>query len=210
MARGRKKDMTIPTTRSLVQQRAYRDRRAKYISDLEERCRHAETENERLRQELATAKAGTPGENYDRNLLMEQLTRTQETLTRFQQMTSTNIPESRNDTTAEIVASFLAHSFQQSNARDAHGQAFERAPTSTNAISMQTEDSSLFAADSATPARAISETESECCGGLLDCRGLVEEHAEVVPGHFVHEQVPRTLSLQRTSSHRSTLHAPGG
>jgi hypothetical protein len=55
MARGRKKDLTIPPTRTLVQQRDYRARRAQYITNLEERCRKAEEENVQLRRELAEA-----------------------------------------------------------------------------------------------------------------------------------------------------------
>jgi len=55
MARGRKKDLTIPPTRTLVQQRDYRARRAQYITNLEERCRKAEEENVQLREKLADA-----------------------------------------------------------------------------------------------------------------------------------------------------------
>lgn len=52
MTRGRKKDPTIPITRSLAQQRDYRARRAQYIADLEKKCRLLEMENHDLRQEL--------------------------------------------------------------------------------------------------------------------------------------------------------------
>ena len=57
MTRGRKKDLTIPPSRTLVQQRDYRARKAHYIADLEERCRRAEEENIQLRRELNEAKA---------------------------------------------------------------------------------------------------------------------------------------------------------
>lgn len=57
MTRGRKKDLTIPPTRSLVQQRDYRARKANYIASLEERCRKAEEENAELRQELVQIRA---------------------------------------------------------------------------------------------------------------------------------------------------------
>jgi bZIP transcription factor len=60
MARGRRKDHTIPLSRGLIHQRDYRARKAKYVSDLEERCRHAEAENEKLRKELEIAKGGLP------------------------------------------------------------------------------------------------------------------------------------------------------
>lgn len=57
MTRGRKKDLTIPPSRTLVQQRDYRARKAHYIANLEERCRRAEEENTRLRTELDEARA---------------------------------------------------------------------------------------------------------------------------------------------------------
>ena len=57
MTRGRKKDLTIPPSRTLVQQRDYRARRAHYIANLEERCRRAEEENSRLRMELDETRA---------------------------------------------------------------------------------------------------------------------------------------------------------
>ena len=57
MTRGRKKDLTIPPSRTLAQQRDYRARKANYIANLEERCRRAEEENIRLRMELDEAKA---------------------------------------------------------------------------------------------------------------------------------------------------------
>jgi hypothetical protein len=57
MPRGRRKDTTIPPSRALIIQRAYRERKAKYISDLEDRCRKAEEENERLRRELELARS---------------------------------------------------------------------------------------------------------------------------------------------------------
>ncbi|PPQ98447.1 hypothetical protein CVT24_004126 [Panaeolus cyanescens] len=57
MTRGRRKDLTIPPTRSLVQQRDYRARKAHYINSLEERCRKVEEENARLKEELQEARA---------------------------------------------------------------------------------------------------------------------------------------------------------
>ena len=53
MTRGRRKDDTIPNTRSLTVQRDYRARKARYISDLETRCKSTEEENLRLREELS-------------------------------------------------------------------------------------------------------------------------------------------------------------
>ncbi|KZT11000.1 uncharacterized protein LAESUDRAFT_721417 [Laetiporus sulphureus 93-53] len=52
MTRGRRKDMTIPPSRALLQQRDYRARKARYVADLEERVRVAEEENVRLKDEV--------------------------------------------------------------------------------------------------------------------------------------------------------------
>ena len=60
MTRGRKKDLTIPASRTLTQQRDYRARKAQYVSNLEARCRSAEEENTRLKKELDQARAGAP------------------------------------------------------------------------------------------------------------------------------------------------------
>jgi hypothetical protein len=59
MTRGRKKDLTIPVSRSLVTQRAYRARKAAYIADLEDRVRKVDAENIRLRQELEAVRQQT-------------------------------------------------------------------------------------------------------------------------------------------------------
>lgn len=49
--------MSLPPSRSLTQQRDYRQRRAQYIADLEVRCRKAEEENVQLRHEVSVLKA---------------------------------------------------------------------------------------------------------------------------------------------------------
>ncbi|KAI0823737.1 hypothetical protein BC628DRAFT_503211 [Trametes gibbosa] len=54
MTRGRRKDMTIPPSRALLQQRDYRARKAQYLADLELRVKKAEEENAHLRQEVET------------------------------------------------------------------------------------------------------------------------------------------------------------
>jgi hypothetical protein len=57
MARGRHRDLSIPATRSLVQQREYRARKAQYVAELEQRCFKAEAENEKLKKELDQIKS---------------------------------------------------------------------------------------------------------------------------------------------------------
>jgi hypothetical protein len=60
MVRGRKRDLTAPPTRQLTQQRNYRARKARYLTELEQRCLKAEDENVRLRRELELARAAMP------------------------------------------------------------------------------------------------------------------------------------------------------
>ncbi|KAJ3011235.1 hypothetical protein NUW54_g2243 [Trametes sanguinea] len=57
MTRGRRKDMTIPPSRALLQQRDYRARKAAYLADLEVRVKKAEDENALLRQEVEALQA---------------------------------------------------------------------------------------------------------------------------------------------------------
>ena len=63
MTRGRRKDLTIPPSRALLQQRDYRARKAQYLADLEERVRRADEENARLRKEIEVLRlrAAAPG-----------------------------------------------------------------------------------------------------------------------------------------------------
>ncbi|VDC07308.1 unnamed protein product [Peniophora sp. CBMAI 1063] len=96
MTRGRKKDHTLPESRTLAAQRNYRDRKAKYVADLERRCAVAEAEIVRLREELAEAR----GIQDDTSILATQeahqllrgcsemighLSSTQQALVRFQE-----------------------------------------------------------------------------------------------------------------------------
>ncbi|KAF8829667.1 hypothetical protein HHX47_DHR2000306 [Lentinula edodes] len=56
MVRGRKRDISAPLTRSLILQRDYRARKAKYISDLETRYQKLEADNLRLSKEVKDLK----------------------------------------------------------------------------------------------------------------------------------------------------------
>ncbi|KAK0459161.1 uncharacterized protein EV420DRAFT_305912 [Desarmillaria tabescens] len=91
MTRGRKKDLTIPPTRALTQQRDYRARRAQYVNDLEEKCRALEIENSDLRQEVRSLRVKLPSATVHNPQmvqasaqLMQDLSTVSETLARFQ------------------------------------------------------------------------------------------------------------------------------
>ncbi|KAJ3992850.1 hypothetical protein F5050DRAFT_845188 [Lentinula boryana] len=66
MVRGRKRDMSAPLTRSLILQRDYRARKAKYISDLEARCQKLENDNSRLSKEVKELKYQLRKKGMDR------------------------------------------------------------------------------------------------------------------------------------------------
>ncbi|KAK0494900.1 hypothetical protein EDD18DRAFT_288014 [Armillaria luteobubalina] len=91
MTRGRKKDLTIPPTRALTQQRDYRARRAQYVNDLEEKCRALEIENSDLRQEVRSLRVKLPSATVHNPQmvqasaqLMQDLSTVSQTLARFQ------------------------------------------------------------------------------------------------------------------------------
>ncbi|KAL6298256.1 hypothetical protein BKA93DRAFT_820461 [Sparassis latifolia] len=52
MTRGRRKDLTIPPSRALLQQRDYRARKARYVAELEDRCQRLEQDNSQLREQV--------------------------------------------------------------------------------------------------------------------------------------------------------------
>ncbi|KAI0775679.1 hypothetical protein BD413DRAFT_470728 [Trametes elegans] len=99
MTRGRRKDMTIPPSRALLQQRDYRARKAQYLADLEVRVKKAEEDNALLRQQVESlqaklqAAAPAPSQSpYGPEVaqassdLMHYLTLTSASITRFQQL----------------------------------------------------------------------------------------------------------------------------
>ncbi|KAE9401377.1 hypothetical protein BT96DRAFT_606324 [Gymnopus androsaceus JB14] len=95
MTRGRKKDLTIPPSRALAQQRDYRARKARYLAELEEHCRRVEQENVLLKQEVESLRAGLPvaaSESLNPQLvsassdLMRDLSAASSSLERFQRL----------------------------------------------------------------------------------------------------------------------------
>ncbi|KAH9986571.1 hypothetical protein BJV74DRAFT_844868 [Russula compacta] len=170
MTRGRRKDTTLPPSRALIIQRAYRDRKAKYVADLEDRCRKAEQENERLRKELELARSESAVASMNSELaracsdLMQNLEQTQKVLSLFQKRALGVSPQSAErvmPSAMELdIAAVLTHALRQDppvpesqpppvgNASQSNGSTFD--PT------------------------WIRDDSSECCGGLIDCEGLVE------------------------------------
>ncbi|KAH9957947.1 hypothetical protein BC827DRAFT_631502 [Russula dissimulans] len=172
MTRGRRKDTTIPPSRALTIQRAYRDRKAKYIADLEDRCRKAEEENERLRKELVLLRSGSAVASINSEMarvcsdLMQNLERTQKVLGSFQQraLGARPVPDDParvGPSSAELdIAAILTHTLRRDPS----------AAESQQAGLGNTRGSTGSPLDSV----ADDNDRSECCGGFLDCSGLVE------------------------------------
>ncbi|TFK44522.1 hypothetical protein BDQ12DRAFT_673141 [Crucibulum laeve] len=203
MTRGRKKDLSIPPTRALVQQRDYRARKAHYVTELEERCRQAEEDNVRLRQELADARAGlavpavlfSPQTAEASSELMRNLALASSSLARFQQLAfsephfAASRPLSQSATTAVT------------NLRPASFPSPAPSPPYSNPIAPSEPShpyyggrKRLYREDSPPPPHLSTRSDysyhrhtssssrhtrspslgSECCGGIMDCRDLVE------------------------------------
>jgi len=208
MARGRKKDLTIPPTRTLVQQRDYRARRAQYITSLEERCRRSEEENVQLRKELVEARERLvnpavllPQTAAASSELLHHLSSARNALVKFNQLVFLNTQNSgassphldhttssnydSDSTTPPPLTSLGSHSYNDTIPRSRK--------------ELYVDDSyPPFTSPSSSPTTIMSEDRSwnsgECCGGLIDCEGLCEEE-----GQSDHSDV-----LSRTSGMRST------
>jgi len=219
MPRGRKKDLTIPPTRSLVQQRDYRARRALYVANLEERCRRAEEENTRLREELNEVRGRlvnpvlllpetvsntvawiyfvqSPDLSWLRKVaasteLMLHLSSAREALTKFNRLI---FPDALGST----------HHAMQSHS-PAYQPLMPSTSTSPNLQSRNDTNSrrkELYVDNSLPPYVSQPSSDSiippsesavsECCGGIVDCSDLCDDDEE-----------PKSM-LCKTSEIRST------
>ncbi|KAG1786182.1 hypothetical protein EV424DRAFT_1570790 [Suillus variegatus] len=187
MVRGRKRDLTAAPTRQLTQQRDYRARKARYLTELEQRCLKAEDENVRLRRELELARAaipfGSPQEVVQvSSELLRDLLNASASIARFQQITA---PRPSN----------LRHS-ESSSPRQASSQPITILPSHVLAlqefrahlsppnrilspIDERRMDRTPASSSTSSQARETSPSPSlgseECCGGYIDCTQLIEE-----------------------------------
>jgi hypothetical protein len=203
MARGRKKNLTLPPSRSLDHQRAFRARKAQYVADLEERCHNAEAENEILRQQVASLKAALPTsivvpsvdpelvslipiENWKRAEtttvqlrasidLMHTLASTSTSLARFQELAQQNPPTGIFPSTTPVPN-------RHTLSTDA---TFQRPPSFLHTSTASTSASEV---DLDTVSNSSDDLYGpNCCGGMMDCRGLIEEDHQI--------PLPRTEDL---------------
>ncbi|KAJ3565912.1 hypothetical protein NP233_g7343 [Leucocoprinus birnbaumii] len=244
MTRGRKKDLTIPPTRALVQQRDYRARKAHYIADLEERVRKAEEENAQLRKDLEVARAGltipstplSPQAAEASRDLMHHLALATSSLDRFQHMMFPDrtyrttlpplqLPPRPGSSSQGRPASFPSPApsppFSQTVLPSASRTVIPASTLSTSTPTFPTSNyyssgrKRLYREDSPEPTepprfpRKVSprqsspngslSPESECCGGILDCRDLIEDDRD----NEGRDQPPSRSSVMRSASEQS-------
>ncbi|KAF8070329.1 hypothetical protein FPV67DRAFT_1486956 [Lyophyllum atratum] len=232
MTRGRKKDLTIPPTRALVQQRDYRARRAQYVAELEERVHKAEEENIQLRNELAAARAGQAGPPlaldsqtaHASSELMHNLSVASASLARFHQLAfhephhisqssrpsveSSNHPFSqRSAATANILrpASFPSPAPSPPYVYPVPSLSSNQGYNPPRRKRLYREDSPesvVSRSDDITHSRPQSRSsshDSDCCGGIMDCRDLIERVDASGASNSHDPQSPRT-NRPRTES----------
>ncbi|KDQ57685.1 hypothetical protein JAAARDRAFT_35370 [Jaapia argillacea MUCL 33604] len=230
MTRGRKKDLSIPPSRSLAQQRDYRARKAQYVAELEDRCRRAEEENDRLRREVEQLRSQVENNNVGVQLptalfssgtvqaatqLMQQIASSSASLAssmnRFQDLVSSNptsswsppsttgnecgsAPAGCNSVPAYILHTSRPLDPSQIATSSSCGTTIQATASSSTEgqLTRNTRDSHEWSL-------GPDSSESECCGGLLDCTGLIEE------GEDTDEQPqPGPSTIQRLSEMRTT------
>ncbi|KAJ7487817.1 hypothetical protein FB451DRAFT_964978, partial [Mycena latifolia] len=165
MTRGRKKDHTIPPTRALTLQRDYRARKSQYVADLEARCKAAEAEVVCLRKELELARQGAPQSTLSPEViqasahLRDTLAAASASLTHFMHVALP--PDHEPHTTPPLYTALLD---SLSSAAPAQSRTDETLNMSGDCRTGQ-------------PVRP----ESPCCGGYINCEGLVEDEDEAYP-----------------------------
>jgi len=204
MPRGRKKDLTIPPTRSLVQQRDYRARRAHYVANLEERCRRAEEENTHLRQELDEVRGRLvnpvlllPETAAASSELMQRLSSAKEALVKFNRLIFPNAIGSTGS--IETMQSHAPAYRPGPSIQSTFSSPSPQSRNDTNNIRRKElyVDNSLPPYVSQPPSDQIiplvseSDVNEECCGGLINCSEFCEDEDS-------------NVLLSRTSEIRST------
>ncbi|KAJ6468526.1 basic region leucin zipper protein [Mycena vitilis] len=167
MTRGRKKDTTIPPTRALALQRDYRARKSQYIADLETRCKAAEEENARLKEEVAFLRAQGSASG------------------------STTLSPAAIQASAHLRDTLAAASTSLSNFMQValpSGGRMQEIPPSYAALPSLSTPSTTIHQDQmsdnghSTDGNGPPRSASPCCGGYINCEGLVEDEDDEVNG----------------------------
>ncbi|KAJ7056151.1 hypothetical protein C8F01DRAFT_376833 [Mycena amicta] len=192
MTRGRKKDITIPPTRALALQRDYRARKTQYVADLEARCKAAEEENVRLRQELVFLRQQSRSPAASATVIQA----------------STQLKD-----TLDAASASLAHFMQlQAACPAANGPPTSCANAAVDSLTGAGPiPDERLSSESADPSRrevvrpgspccegyiVCEGPGSPCCGGYINCEGLVEEETD--------EANDQGLAIAMVSQLRST------
>jgi len=221
MTRGRKKDLTILPSRALAQQRDYRARKARYVQQLEDRCKAAEDETRRLKMELDLVRAGVPSMFSPQAVeasseLLKQLSAASACLSQFQQFafrdttqTRPPIPPSAQfhalrpasfpSPVSSPPAFYPTPSASGSSNRDlTHNDTGSHSQSSADSNDRSAPPGPPFSRETMTRSPSLG---SECCGGFMDCTHLVEEEQDELQED---DLGPSSMSLMRTSEMRST------
>ncbi|KAH9935516.1 uncharacterized protein B0H18DRAFT_415105 [Fomitopsis serialis] len=274
MTRGRRKDMTIPPSRALLQQRDYRARKARYVADLEDRCKQVEEENARLKEQIdilgaqlrtagqSAAQRTSPSPEMVRafhlsaqlaaalatvlashtppcqaaatNELIHNLSAAAHSINHFQQVafgpppssepssaSSLRLPPIQNHTPTSLATpSFTPSPLPQPHHRlppsprqrielpplhALHRDLFRGPPEPSSYPQQQ---SRMPGPSQAGPSNS-GYSESECCGGYLDCTGLVEDEDERRITDDDATSPESSSTAQRMSDVRSTRSSSG-
>jgi len=214
MTRGRKKDLTIPATRALAQQRDYRARKARYVSDLEDRCRAAEEDNARLKKELELAKAGVPTAFSSETAqasseLLKHLNAASASLSQFHRLAFPYAPQTQPPiqplTNLNVLrpASFPSPtpSIPTPSASDfSLNDGFHFPKPTVDHADINSLHTSERLGELPFSREAMSSSPSmgsECCGGFIDCTD--EEHDELLEED---QQASASVSVIKTSGMR--------
>ncbi|EPT05012.1 hypothetical protein FOMPIDRAFT_1112926 [Fomitopsis schrenkii] len=248
MTRGRRKDMSIPPSRALLQQRDYRARKARYVADLEERCKQMEEENARLKDQIdvLSAQLRAPGQSAPQrtspspemaaatNDLMHTLSIAAHSIAHFKQVafgpssgsdpsssSSLRLPPIQNHTPTSLATpSFTPSPLPQPHHRlppsprqrielpplhSIHRELF-RGPGEPSSYPQQ--QARIPGPSQAGPSNS-SYTDTECCGGYLDCHGLVEDDDDAQLTDDAPTSPESVNPAQRMSDVRSTRSSSG-
>jgi len=212
MPRGRKKDLTIPPTRSLVQQRDYRARKANYIANLEERFRKVEEENACLRKELFQARAQLsvpavlrPETAEASKELMHSLSLASTSLANFQRLAFCDTRP-----THEITLSTDFRAYHSTRAGGTH-----QSPPTAQSQTVNGLGKKQLYSERTPPFSPISQSvptspfcspspgyNEECCGGIVDCDAMVSDRIIQDEEERKRETAPRISELRSTSDSR--------
>ncbi|KAF4621333.1 hypothetical protein D9613_000543 [Agrocybe pediades] len=214
MTRGRKKDLTIPPTRSLVQQRDYRARKANYIASLEERCRKAEEENAQLRQELMQTRARLenpatmlPETAEASKELMRHLALASASMEKFQRIAFNNVVETAEPTSPTLTLPPIHMQLSAHISPDRPQQQSEVRPSNTfGKKHFYVDNTPPFSPDLQRPStnlhhRSQSSDSEECCGGMIDCEALGHDGVIEQDADEYSRTRQRLSGLRSTSNH---------